>query len=347
MFEGKTVLVTGGTGSFGHAFSKLLLDKHFPERVVVFSRDEKKQHDMRLNFNDPRLNFVIGDIRDRFQIQNAMKNVDYVFHAAALKQVPSCEFFPMEAVRTNVIGTEHVLDAAEAHDVTKVVVLSTDKAVYPINAMGQTKALMEKIVLARSRAGNSETVMCGVRYGNVLYSRGSVIPLFMSQIKKGNPITITNPDMTRLLLPLSEAVELVTFALEHGEPGDFLVRKAQAATVINIAQAMLELFNVSNPIEVIGVREGEKFHEMLVTSEEFARAEEYEDYYRVCCDRNQDYDNFYVKGSDSEKFRTEGYTSENAPNLSVNQVKELLLGLPEVQAELDSWFGRSSQRSAA
>lgn len=342
MFQDKTVLVTGGTGSFGHAFIEHLFDKHSPGRVVVFSRDEKKQHDMRLGFADDRLEFVIGDVRDGDQVDLAMRNVDYVFHAAALKQVPSCEFFPMEAVRTNVIGTNNVLHAAERNGVAKVVVLSTDKAVYPINAMGQSKALMEKLVLARSRDRHCATVMCGVRYGNVMYSRGSVIPLFVKQIKSGEALTITNQKMTRLLLPLAHAVELVAFALEHGGPGDFFVRKAPASTVIDLARAMLNLFNTANPIETIGIREGEKMHEVLVTSEELVRAGEFEEYYRVYGQSVRDYDGFFSKGIISAKFLREGYTSENAPRLTVAQIEQLLLQLPEIQAELKAWFGQQA-----
>lgn len=339
MFHEKSILVTGGTGSFGHAFVRLLLSNHSPSRVVVYSRDEKKQHDMRIEFADDRLDFVIGDVRDRDQVVSAMCGADYVFHAAALKQVPSCEFFPMEAVRTNIIGTNNVLDAAERSGVSKVVVLSTDKAVYPINAMGQSKALMEKLVLARSRRPHPTTLMCGVRYGNVMYSRGSVIPLFVNQIKTGQPLTITNPAMTRLLLALAHAVELVAFALEHGGPGDFFVRKAPASTVIDLAQALLNLFNASNPIETIGVREGEKMHEVLVTREELVGAEEFHDYYRIFCAAKRDYDRFFTKGVNSARFRREGYTSENAPRLTVPQVEQLLLELPEIREELKAWRG--------
>lgn len=348
MFHEKTVFVSGGTGSFGHAFVRQLLDSHSSARAIVYSRDEKKQHDMRLEFGDDRLTFVIGDVRDRDQVRAAMRGVDYVFHAAALKQVPSCEFFPMEAVRTNIIGTNNVLDAAEENQVAKVVVLSTDKAVYPINAMGQSKALMEKLVLARSRQPNSRSVMCGVRYGNVMHSRGSVIPLFVNQIKSGRALTITDPGMTRLLLPLAHAVELVAFALEHGRPGDFLVRKAPASTVIDLAQALLNLFNASNPIETIGVRAGEKMHEVLVTSEELVRAEEFDHYYRILCEAKRDYNEFFTKGVDSARFLKEGYTSENAPRLTVRQIEQLLLELPEIQDELRGWnAGEISVRKSA
>jgi UDP-glucose 4-epimerase len=337
MLDGKSLLVTGGTGSFGNDFVKLAITAYKPERIVIFSRDEKKQHDMRLAYNDDRLEFCIGDIRDREQIHRAMRGVDYVFHAAALKQVPSCEFFPMEAVQTNVIGTQNVIDAAETCGVTKLVVLSTDKAVYPINAMGQTKALMEKLVLARARSGQTKTIMCGVRYGNVMYSRGSVIPLFIKQIKEGKPLTITHPDMTRLLLPLAQAVDLVAFALEHGEPGDFFVRKAPGATVRDLAQGTLNLFGATNPIQTIGIREGEKMHEMLVTSEELVRSDDFGDYYRISCNQRQDYNDFFSRGVLSAQFAQEGYTSKNAPQLSVADVEQLLLELPEVRADLQGW----------
>ncbi len=348
MLAEKTLLVTGGTGSFGNDFVRYALDQCKPARIVIFSRDEKKQYDMRLKYNEPRLEFAIGDIRDRDQVFRVMEGVDYVFHAAALKQVPSCEFFPMEAVRTNVLGTENVLDAAQSAGVSKVVVLSTDKAVYPINAMGQTKALMEKLVLARSRESRCKTVMCGVRYGNVLYSRGSVIPLFVRQIKAGQPLTVTHPDMTRLLLPLSEAVELVAFALEHGNTGDFFVRKASAATVLDLAEATRNLFRSNNPIKTIGVREGEKMHEVLVTSEELVRAEDFGDYYRVWAQRDRDYDEFFRLGVIDSRFAEEGYTSENARRLSVKEVENLLLRLPEVRQELATDFvPEANQRRAA
>ena len=264
MFDEKTILVTGGTGSFGNNFVRLLLKEYDAREIVVYSRDEKKQYDMRNALNDSRVSFVIGDIRDREHIRSAMKAVNYVFHAAALKQVPSCEFFPMEAVLTNVVGTHNVISAAEECGVEKLIVLSTDKAVYPINAMGQTKALMEKLILARAKAPHVETTFCGVRYGNVMCSRGSVIPLFIKQIKAGEPLTITDPDMTRLLLPLSEAVRLVTFAMREGRQGDMFVRKAQTATIGDLAQALLNLFDADNETKVVGVRAGEKQHEVLV-----------------------------------------------------------------------------------
>jgi UDP-glucose 4-epimerase len=302
---------------------------------------------MRIRFRDERLAFVIGDVRDRYQIANAMRGVNYVFHAAALKQVPSCEFFPIEAVRTNIIGTHHVLEAAEQHGVEKLVVLSTDKAVYPINAMGQTKALMEKLMLARGREPHSTVTYCGVRYGNVMYSRGSVIPLFVDQIKRGEPLTITHSQMTRLLLPLGEAVELVTVALEHAGQGDILVRKSPAATVGDLAHAMLNLFDAPNDIQVVGIREGEKMHEVLITPEEFARAEELDEYYRVPTQRERNYDEFFTRGKQFSAFAKEGYTSENARQLSVPEVEQLLLRLPEIRSELAGWSKSPTVRRMA
>jgi UDP-glucose 4-epimerase len=340
MFQGKTIFVTGGTGSFGHDFIRLLLSRHEPARVVVFSRDEKKQHDMRLAYGDSRLSFVIGDVRDRRHVASAMRGANFVFHAAALKQVPSCEFFPMEAVQTNIIGTHHVLEAAEQNGVEKVVVLSTDKAVYPINAMGQSKALMEKLMLARSQEPQTVVTFCGVRYGNVMYSRGSVIPLFVDQIAAGRPLTVTHPEMTRLLLPLAEAVELVTFAIEHAGQGDMFVRKAAAATVGDLAQAMLNVFEAKNSVAVVGIRAGEKMHEVLVTAEEFARAEEFEEYYRIPCEHGRNYDQFFTLGAHSSAYAKDGYTSENARRLSVPEIEQLLLSLPDIR---DALAARASQ----
>jgi UDP-glucose 4-epimerase len=340
MFDGQTLFVTGGTGSFGNDFIRMVLAEHAPAQVIVYSRDEKKQYDMRLELADERVAFVIGDVRDREQLMMAMRGVDYVFHAAALKQVPSCEFFPMEAVATNVIGTNNVLDAAEVCGVKKLVVLSTDKAVYPINAMGQTKALMEKLMLARAKTPRTSLVCCGVRYGNVMYSRGSVIPLFVKQIAEGRPITVTKAHMTRLLLPLAEAVRLVAYAMEHGGPGDIFVRKARAATVESLAQALLRLFGSSNPIEEIGARAGEKIHEVLVSAEELARAEDCGDYYRVAADCTRDYDQYFSRGDVSAQMLREGYTSDNARQLSATELETLLLELPEIRRDLDEWFAR-------
>jgi UDP-N-acetylglucosamine 4,6-dehydratase len=342
MLKNQTVLVTGGTGSFGHDFIRLVLDQHAPKEVVVLSRDEKKQHDMRLAYDDERLSFVVGDVRDPAQVKAAMRGVDYVFHAAALKQVPSCEFFPMEAVKTNVLGTNNVLDAAEEEGVQKLIVLSTDKAVHPVNAMGQSKALMEKLVMARAKAPKTNITLCAVRYGNVLYSRGSVIPLFIQQIKEGRPLTITNPKMTRLLLPLAEAVKLVTFAMEHGEQGDLFVRKAPTATIGDLGQALLNLFDGKEQMKMIGTREGEKLHEVLVSAEEIARAEEFDEYFRVPCHLNRDYREFYSKGNLRSVFLENGYTSANAQMLDVSEIEQLLLSLPEVRQQLDGWGGAAA-----
>ncbi|TWT77784.1 UDP-glucose 4-epimerase [Posidoniimonas polymericola] len=349
MFDGKTIFVTGGTGSFGNSFTRMVLTDHSPERVVVFSRDEKKQHDMRLALNDERVSFVIGDIRDRPQVAYAMRGANYVFHAAALKQVPSCEFFPFEAVQTNIIGAHNVLESAEEVGVEKLVVLSTDKAVYPVNAMGQTKALMEKLMLARAQSHQTtSTTFCGVRYGNVMCSRGSVIPLFIDQIKAGKPLTVTDPKMTRLLLPLTEAVKLVTFAMEHGQQGDVLVQKATASTVEVLAQALLNLFGADNEVNIVGVRAGEKTHEVLLTPEEMIRSEEYDNYYRVPCRAGRNYEDYFSRGDLKATFIKDGYTSENATRLTVEDTEALLLSLPEVQAELKDWpTARKLKRIAA
>lgn len=330
IFENSTILVTGGTGSFGHQVVKRLLEEFHPKEIIIFSRDEKKQFDMRNLYKNLNLKFIIGDVRDRSTIFSAMQGVDYVFHAAALKQVPSCEFFPYEAVRTNIIGAENVLDAAEANGVKKMVVLSTDKAVYPINAMGISKAMMEKLMLAKARSRKAGTVFCGVRYGNVMYSRGSVIPYFIDLIKKGLPLTMTHPDMTRYLLPLPVAIDLVFFALANGENGDILVRKSPASTVRDLADAMVEIFNHKHGTKVIGIREGEKMHETLVTQEELLKAESYDLYYRVKNLEQIDYDKYFSEGKTVE-FSKEGYTSENTKRLSLQETKELVLSLHEIQ----------------
>jgi UDP-glucose 4-epimerase len=326
-------MITGGTGSFGKTFIRKLLELQNFSRIIVFSRDEKKQSDMMTDFNDPKLRFMIGDIRDRDRVFEVMEGVDYVFHAAALKYVPSCEFFPLEAIKTNVLGSANVLDAAEVHKVKKVVLLSTDKAAYPINAMGMTKALMEKLMIVKSATTQSGTLFCAVRYGNVMYSRGSVIPLFVKQIKGHRPLTITNPDMTRFLLPLPAAVELVLFAMEHARSGDVFVKKSPATTMNNLAQACLDAFGAKNDIEIIGIREGEKMDETLVTQEELAAAEEFPDYYRIKPDRKLDYGDYVTKGF-VERFGKEGYTSANTDRLSVDETKGLLLTLVEIQDEL-------------
>ena len=334
MFADKTILVTGGTGSFGNTFIRQLLETHNDfRRVIVYSRDEKKQYDMRLALNDPRIQYRIGDVRDRDAIFTAMQGVNYVFHAAALKHVPSCEFYPLEAIKTNVLGSNNVLDAAESNGVERVVVLSTDKAVYPINAMGISKAMMEKLMTAKGVVSRSATVFCAVRYGNVMYSRGSVIPLFVRQIKSGKPITLTDPDMTRFLLPLRQTVDLVLFALKNGDTGDIFVRKAPASTVFDLAKACLNVFDANNEIITIGVREGEKMHETLVTQEELARAQDFGDYYRVISDRLVDYDKYLLVGNKGD-FPAASYTSENTTRLSIWQIEKLLLSLPEIQHEL-------------
>lgn len=331
----KTILITGGTGSFGKAVLHRLLAEDEVACIVVYSRDEKKQHDMRLAFNHPKIQFEIGDVRDERRIMRAMHGVDMVFHAAAMKQVPSCEFFPMEAVQTNIIGTNNVIDAALHHGVKRLVVLSTDKAAYPVNAMGCSKMMMEKLMIARAQAQKplDPTVMCGVRYGNVLYSRGSVVPLFVDQIRRGSPLTITHPGMTRFLMPLREAIDLVLHALKHGGNGDLFIRKAPASAIGDLAQACLNLFGADNPVSIIGIRAGEKMHETLATAEELARAEDQGDYWRIPCDTGQKFDKYYVEGS-PELDSIRPFDSENATRLSIVEVEKLLRSLPEIAAVL-------------
>jgi UDP-N-acetylglucosamine 4,6-dehydratase len=331
----KIILITGGTGSFGNDTAETLLDNYHPKEIRIFSRDEKKQFDMRNRLRNPILKFLVGDVRDKDSISKAMHNVDFVFHAAALKQVPTCEFFPMEAVKTNILGTNNVLDAAEENRVKKVVVLSTDKAVYPINAMGMTKALLEKTMLAKARNlnGDSDTIFCGVRYGNVMFSRGSVLPLFLQQMENKQPLTVTNPKMTRFLLPLPFAVDLVLYALEKGANGDILIRKSPASTIGILAQAMVEIFNYESGIQVIGVREGEKTHETLVTREELAKAEDCGEYFKIKNFKKLDYGKFFSEGQFSD-LPNDGYTSENTQRLSLHETKDLLLSLKEIQSEL-------------
>lgn len=330
----KKVLITGGTGSFGHQMLKRLLPEDINE-IRVFSRDELKQELLRNEIRDARVKFFIGDVRDLPSVNQAMQGVDMVFHAAALKQVPSCEFFPMQAVLTNVFGSENVIQSAVRHGVQKVVCLSTDKAVYPINAMGMTKALMEKLAQASSRhlkAG--QTTICSVRYGNVMYSRGSVIPLFVQQIRQGKPLTVTNPEMTRFLLSLQVAIELVLFAFEHAEQGDVFIRKAPACSVAVLTQALKELFQADNPVQVIGVRHGEKTYETLATAEELLKADDMNDYFRIHMDdRDLSYSKFFTEGA-VEQAVIEDYHSHNTQQLSVEEVKALLLSLPEIQSEL-------------
>ncbi|KDE46150.1 nucleoside-diphosphate sugar epimerase/dehydratase [Geobacillus sp. CAMR5420] len=337
MFKDKTLLITGGTGSFGHAVLKRFLYTDIGE-IRIFSRDEKKQDDMRKELKSDKVKFFIGDVRDYNSVAAAMHGVDYVFHAAALKQVPSCEFFPMEAVKTNVIGTENVLNAAIAHGVKKVICLSTDKAVYPINAMGISKAMMEKVMVAKSRTVSPEkTIICGTRYGNVMCSRGSVIPLFIQQIKKGEPLTVTDPNMTRFLMSLENAVELVLFAFENANQGDIFVQKAPASTIGDLAQAVKEIFNADNEIRIIGTRHGEKLYETLLTREEMAQAEDLGDYYRIPADtRDLNYDKYFTDGK-HEISESLDYNSHNTERLDVPQIKELLLKLDYVQKELESW----------
>jgi UDP-N-acetylglucosamine 4,6-dehydratase/5-epimerase len=337
MFKDKTLLITGGTGSFGHAVLKRFLYTDIGE-IRIFSRDEKKQDDMRKELKSDKVKFFIGDVRDYDSVAAAMHGVDYVFHAAALKQVPSCEFFPMEAVKTNVIGTENVLNAAIAHGVKKVICLSTDKAVYPINAMGISKAMMEKVMIAKSRTVSPEkTIICGTRYGNVMCSRGSVIPLFIQQIKKGEPLTVTDPNMTRFLMSLESAVELVLFAFENANQGDIFVQKAPASTIGDLAQAVKEIFNADNEIRIIGTRHGEKLYETLLTREEMAQAEDLGDYYRIPADtRDLNYDKYFTDGK-YEISESVDYNSHNTEQLDVPQIKELLLKQDYVQKELENW----------
>lgn len=333
MFKDKVLLITGGTGSFGNTVVKSFIDKGLKE-IRILSRDEKKQDDMRKKYNNPKLKFYVGDVRDEKRVKEVMTGVDYVFHVAALKQVPSCEFYPLEAVKTNIIGTDNVLNAAIECNVKKVICLSTDKAVYPINAMGMSKAMMEKIFVSRARLLNeNQTVLCGTRYGNVMASRGSVIPLFVEQIKASQPITITDPKMTRFLMSLEEAVKLVLFAFEYGNNGDLFVQKAPACTVEVLAQALQELFGVENEVKVIGTRHGEKLYETLVSSEEKLVSEDLVDYYRIPCDHR---DLNYGSGGSSDKIlhQQEAYTSHNTTQLSVEEVKEKLLTLPYIQEEL-------------
>ncbi len=324
------LMITGGTGSFGNAVLNRFLDTDHFKEIRIFSRDEKKQDDMRTALKNDKLKFYIGDVRNYDSIERAMRGVDYVFHAAALKQVPSCEFFPIEATRTNVFGTQNVIDAAAANNVQKVICLSTDKAAYPINAMGISKALMEKVAVAASRNLNNTTV-CLTRYGNVMASRGSVIPLFLQQIKEGLPITITDPKMTRFLMSLNEAVELVLFAFENGRPGDLFVNKAPAGTIGDLAQALRELCNASNEIKIIGTRHGEKLYETLCTREEMVKAEDMGDFYRIPADnRDLNYARYFSEG-ESKIEEVEDYNSHNTEQQDVTGMKELLKDLPIVQ----------------
>lgn len=335
IFTGKTLLITGGTGSFGHAVVDRFLSTDIVE-IRVFSRDEKKQDDMRKEYNNKKLKFYIGDVRNNRSVEDAVRGVDYIFSAAALKQVPSCEFFPMEAVRTNVEGTDNVLNAAIREGVKKVICLSTDKAAYPINAMGISKAMMERVFVAKSRTAENTTI-CGTRYGNVMCSRGSVIPLFIEQIKSGKPITITDPDMTRFLMSLEEAVDLVMFAFENAKPGDLMVQKAPACTIGDLAQAVRELFGDKNDITYIGTRHGEKKAETLLTREECIHAIDMGNFYRVPADnRDLNYEQYFEEGK-VELTNISEFTSDNTTQLTVEQIKEKLLSLDYVKKELNSW----------
>ena len=337
IFKDKTLLITGGTGSFGNAVLKRFLNTDIGE-IRIFSRDEKKQDDMRRFYKNDKIKFYIGDVRDLASVKNAMYGVDYVFHAAALKQVPTCEFFPLEAVKTNVLGTDNVLTAAIECGVKKVICLSTDKAVYPINAMGISKAMMEKVLIAKSRTVSPDkTLICGTRYGNVMASRGSVIPLFVQQIKSGQPITVTNPNMTRFLMSLDEAIDLVLFAFEHAQSGDIFVQKAPACTIGDLAQALKEIFDADNEIKIIGTRHGEKLYETLLSKEEFLVAEDLGRYYRVPADnRDLNYDKYFVQGDERLSVGQE-YNSNNTERLNVEQIKEKLLALDYIQEELKGW----------
>ena len=341
IFKDKTLLITGGTGSFGNAVLRRFLDSDIKE-IRIFSRDEKKQDDMRHALQNPKVKFYIGDVRNRQSVDTVMPGVDYIFSAAALKQVPSCEFFPMEAVRTNVEGTNNVLESAIAHGVKRIVVLSTDKAAYPINAMGISKAMMEKVAIAKGRAlgQDAQTTICCTRYGNVMASRGSVIPLWVEQMQEGKPITITDPNMTRFMVTLDDAVDLVIYAWEHGENGDLFVQKAPAATLYVLAQALKELYSQVDPkyadteVKVIGTRHGEKLYETLVTREEMAKAIDMGNYYRIPCDtRDLNYDKFFVEG-DEKVSKVEDYHSHNTRRLDVEGMKELLLKLRFVREDL-------------
>ena len=336
VFKDKVLMITGGTGSFGNAVLRRFLDSDVSE-VRIFSRDEKKQEDIRLEFNNPKLKFYIGDVRDAHSLQDAMKGVHYVFHAAALKQVPSCEFYPMEAVKTNVLGAENVMNAAIAAGVERVIVLSTDKAVYPINAMGLSKALMEKLMVAKARGRTqNETVLCATRYGNVMASRGSVIPLFVAQIKSGKPLTLTDPSMTRFLMSLEDSVDLVLHAFAHGRQGDIFVQKAPASTVEVLAHALKELFTSNSAVRIIGTRHGEKLYESLVSREEMAKAEDMGDYYRIPADnRDLNYNKFFVEGKTGMNA-FDDYTSHNTVRLEVEGVKKLLLKLEFIREQLSA-----------
>jgi UDP-glucose 4-epimerase len=337
MFKNKTLLITGGTGSFGNAVLSRFLNTAIKE-IRVFSRDEKKQEDMRIELNNPKVKFYIGDVRNYDSLKFAMSGVDFIFHAAALKQVPSCEFYPIEAVRTNILGAENVLNAALVNNVKKVILLSTDKAVYPINAMGISKAMMEKLMVAKARnVDDSKTVLCGTRYGNVMTSRGSVIPLFVKQIKEGKSLTVTDPLMTRFLMSLDDAIDLVIYAFQHARQGDIFVQKAPACTIDDLAIALKQIFKADNEIKIIGTRHGEKLYETLLTREELAKAENLEEYYRIVPDdRDMNYNKYFTEGLD-KLSSMEDYNSHNTKRLTIEEVKGKLLKLDYIKQELASW----------
>lgn len=337
VFKDKILLVTGGTGSFGNAVIERFIDSDIAE-IRIFSRDEKKQEDMRKKYSNSKLKFYIGTVRDPRSIRNAMHGVNYIFHAAALKQVPSCEFFPLEAVNTNILGTEHVLTAAIDEGVSKVVCLSTDKAAYPVNAMGISKAMMEKVFTAKSRTVSAEkTLICGVRYGNVIYSRGSVIPLFIEQIKSGRHITVTDPRMTRFIMSLDEAIDLILYAFQYAESGDLMIKKTESCYIGDLVQALKEIFSAKNEILLIGTRHGEKTFEVLMTREESAKAIDRGDFYRVPADnRDLNYAIYFEEGSASFSKAVE-YNSNNTKILSISEIKDKLLSLKVIQNELDGW----------
>ena len=341
MFKDKTLMITGGTGSFGNAVLKRFLETDIAE-IRIFSRDEKKQDDMRKQYNNSKIKCYIGDVRDKQSIRDAIHGVDYIFHAAALKQVPSCEFFPLEAVKTNVVGTDNVLTVAIEEGIKKVICLSTDKAAYPINAMGTSKAMMEKVFVAKSRTVDPDkTLICGTRYGNVMCSRGSVIPLFIEKIKTGKPLTVTDPSMTRFIMSLEEAVELVLFAFENANAGDIMVQKAPACTIGVLAQAVKELFHADNPIQIIGIRHGEKMYETLLTQEEAVHAIDRGDFYQVPVDkRDLNYEKYFSEGDERIGLKEE-FNSNNTEILDVEQVKEKLLTLAYIQNEIKEWNERA------
>ena len=328
------LLITGGTGSFGTTYLKKAISENLFSEILIFSRDEKKQDDLRKTLNSEKVNFYIGDVRDPESVNLAVKNVDYIFHAAALKQVPSCEFFPLEAVKTNILGTNNVLNAAERYNLKKVVILSTDKAAYPINAMGMSKALMEKVMISKSRTLN-KTVFCGTRYGNVMGSRGSVIPLFINQIKSNKDLTITNPDMTRFMMSLENAVELVNYAFKKGEQGDLLIQKSPSAKIITLAESLIEIFQSKSKIKNIGIRHGEKMYETLVTQEEMNKAKDLGDYFKIESDtRGLNYEKYFSEGKIKNKLPKE-YNSSNTKILEKNELIQLLISLPEVKMHLN------------